>query len=525
MRLEILDNGVPLAQVLANAYRPDLQQAGLGSGRHGFDALIPGGLSPLAHHVIEVRYTADGAGIREAPVVIEPADRFDAVLEQAVAQAVEALDDGNGRQRALSFMLEQVDRLLREQAEADGRRAERQIYQQFRRRWGPQADSINTDRITIAADPGLRALVIDERVPVAGRDAGSQAILSHMRALQRLGYAVSFIAADEGNGADATALEAAGITRCGPPFYASAEDVLRRQSGCFDVVYLHRAPIAARYLTLARHYNQRARILYSVADLHHLRLERQAAIEERTELLAASRRVRLEECTAAWSADAVITHSTAEAALLRQAVPEAKIHLAGWDLPLRQSKTPAAGRHGIAFIGHYAHAPNFDAALWLVNEIMPLVWQTDSSITCLLVGSAMPEHIRRLAGPNILPVGQIDDLGPTVFDRVRLTVAPLRFGAGIKGKVLESFAVGTPCAMSEMAAEGLPLCATLRALVGGDAAALAALIVGMHSDEAANEAAAQAGQALIRKHFNADATISALRGALKLAPAKDQDAA
>lgn len=514
--LRVFDNGASLGRVLANTYREDLREAGVGNGRHGFDWTVPGGLAPSVRHAIEIRCEADGTLISHGSVVIETVDSFDATLEQLVDDAVAALDTEAGRQHALAFLLGQIDRVLQYQSDAEGQRAERLAYRQFRRRWGPQAEVAST-----MPDPGLRALVIDGRVPVARRDAGSQVILSHMRALRHLGYAVSFVAADAWEPVDASgALATAGITHCAAPLYASVEDVLRRQAGCFDVVYLHREPIADRYLALARHHMPRARIIYSVADLHHLRLERQAAIEERPELLAASRRIRLAECTAAWGADAVITHSTAEAALLRQSVPQANVHVVGWDLPedgsIRKPRRSFKQRHGVGFIGHYPHAPNLDAARWLVEAVMPLVWQTDPDIHCYLVGSAMPETIRQLAQPRVIMVGQVNDLGEAVFNRVRLTAAPLRYGAGIKGKVLESLAVGVPCVMSEIAAEGLTLPANLQDLVGQDAEAIAAVICRMHADEAANQAASEAGRLLIDRDFTADTTISALRTVLKL---------
>jgi hypothetical protein len=569
--LQILDNGLPIARVLANRARDDLSAAGIGDGRHGFDIVIPGGLSPLARHVIQVRREADGAELAGSPAVIEAASGFDASLRQAVASAVAAAGPADDRDHMLSFMLAQADRLLQQRADAVGRRAERLTWRQFHRRWGPLAENapLHVPEDTpgyapanapgadagVAADPGLRALVIDERVPVAARDAGSQAILSHMRALQRLGYEVSFVAADEmavhemahdamtpgGPPRDASpvaALETAGVTCCGSPFYASAEDLLRRQAECFDVVYLHRSSIATRYLGLARRYMPRARILYSVADLHHVRLERQAAIEARPELLAAARRARLEECVAAWSADAVITHSTDEADLLRRAVPEASVYRVPWEVPggvgavvprvantaadgAKRRVVPAraapvrfASRCGVAFIGSYAHAPNVDAACWLVEAVMPLVWQADPTIECLLVGSDMPEAVRCLAGPGVMALGHVTDLGG-VLQRVRLTVAPLRYGAGVKGKVLDSMAAGVPCVMTPVAAEGLGLPASLRALVGEDAVQLASLICRLHGDAEVHRKAADAGRALIRENHNEAAVTAALQAAIE----------
>jgi hypothetical protein len=81
--LQILDNGRPIARVLSNMYRPDLEATGHGNGRYGFDIAIPGGLSPLTRHVIQVRREADGADLVGSPRMIEASDAFDAGLEQA----------------------------------------------------------------------------------------------------------------------------------------------------------------------------------------------------------------------------------------------------------------------------------------------------------------------------------------------------------------------------------------------------------------------------------------------------------
>jgi hypothetical protein len=127
-------------RVVANLARTDLAKAGIGSGRYGFDIIIPGGLSPLARHVLHVRREADGAELPGSPAVIEAAGGFDAGLQQAVASAVAAIGTGDDRDRALSFILEQAERLRQQRADVDGRRAERLVQRRLRLRWGPQAE-------------------------------------------------------------------------------------------------------------------------------------------------------------------------------------------------------------------------------------------------------------------------------------------------------------------------------------------------------------------------------------------------
>jgi glycosyltransferase involved in cell wall biosynthesis len=191
------------------------------------------------------------------------------------------------------------------------------------------------------------------------------------------------------------------------------------------------------------------------------------------------------------------------------------VHHVAWDVPLHRTAARWEARSGVAFIGSYDHAPNRDAARWLVESVMPLVWRDQPEVRCLLVGSGMPHAVRDLARPGVEALGQVDDLAASVFDRVRLTAAPLRFGAGLKGKVLDSLAAGVPCAMSEVAAEGMLLPSELRGLVGRDAPALAALVCRLHQDLTAHHALAEAGASWIGRTFGADTIAAGLRSAIE----------
>ncbi len=192
-----------------------------------------------------------------------------------------------------------------------------------------------------------------------------------------------------------------------------------------------------------------------------------------------------------------------------------------WEVPTGISNVPFRDRHGVAFIGNFNHMPNVDAAYWLADTVMPLVWQTDPSIECLLVGSQMPDPMRQLARPGLVPLGQVEDRA-TVFDRVRLTVAALRYGAGVKGKVLTSFGAGVPCIMTPIAAEGLAWPTTLSELVGRDATELADLIHRLHHDAAANLKASEAGQRLIAGGYNQASVVTALQQAIDLHPDRSE---
>ena len=259
---------------------------------------------------------------------------------------------------------------------------------------------------------------------------------------------------------------------------------------------------AQRYGALVRRWAPEARLVYSVADLHHLRAARRFAVEaglapDAPEGAEQAAGLRAAELMAVLGADAVITHSSFEASLLKRDAPEADIRLVPWDVPVTPA-APLGGRRGVAFVGSYGHAPNLDAAHVLLEKVMPLVWAEAPDIPLLLAGSDLPATLREAAAPfpaaKVLGwVAALDE----VFAQVRLTAAPLRYGAGLKGKVLDSLAAGIPCLCSPMAAEGMDLPPGLAALVTPSSEAMAAAILQLHRDDAGCAHLAMAAQAWV----------------------------
>jgi len=511
--LAVSIDGRVVGRLLADRFRADLQAAGIGDGNHAFDFMLPK-LSPFAAHEVRLLREVDGKDLPGSPFSLEPASQLDAKTEAGLAGLLADIDTDEAERHALAFLAEQTELLLARRAERDSGRLARQAQAEFRRRW---AGSLQDAGEAAPAQEALRprALFVDEFVPYAGRDAGSVAILSHMRAVAALGYEVSFVAARgmEDAGKLAALAEGEGISCFGAPFYYSVEDVLKRQAATFDVVYLHRIINARAYLALVQLYHPKARIIYSVADLHHLRLARQGEIQQRPELVAHSRAVAFAEFAAAAQAHAVVTHSPFEAKLLGERVPANKVHVVPWTVPVRPCAVPFAERAGLAVISQFGHPPNPDSVYWLTRHVMPLVWAEDPLFRCLIAGYGWAADSLPNRDERVEIVGPVDDL-MQVFSRVRLTAAPLRFGAGIKGKVLESFAAGIPCVMSAVAAEGIPLPPVLQALVAGNAEDMARIILTLNRDEAANEAAAKAGLAMIAAETSEQRVLEAMAAIL-----------
>jgi len=501
--LELLDGDGVIARVTANRYRADLEAAGIGDGRHAFAVRLAYGLSAAVAHELRVRRAADQAELHGSPLMIPPGAPDDRLIaaDQAIVAAADSARDTADLDALLTTLLAQVDQVRQRRATRHpvARDSQALITWAEERHQRPK-----------------RALVIDDRLPRLDRDAGSNAVISHVAALQSLGWKVEFIAARElsATAPAAEPLEALGVTCHRLPHASSVEDVLRRHHGRFDLVYLHRLSNAEAYAGLSRAWQPKARLVYNVADLHHLRLAGQARLEGCLEAMADARWTRQREITAMRMVDAVITHSTAEAAYLAREVPGAAVHVVPWATPLRAQPQPVEARRGVAFIGSYDHAPNVDAVRWLAEAIMPLVWQRQPDLPCLIAGSGWPADPPFLRHRSVTVIGSLRQLGD-LFDAVRLTVAPLRFGAGVKGKVLDSLAAGMPCVMTPVAAEGIALPSTLQGLVAGEPADLADAICRLHDDPEALRVTGEAGRALIRSTCSEIAVRQAMDAALR----------
>lgn len=497
-----------VARCLADRFRADVRDAGFGDAHCGFEIWLPQPLPPLSQQVVTLRHEGSGEHLYGSPHLLPASTVLDEVTREAIATIADAVVDPDALADALRVFAGHAERLRdRLAARRSGgwdRQRRRGLGWQDPLLSGTGADAGPATRVP-------RALVIDDHLPEAQRDAGSNAVLSHMRALRRLSYDVTFAPATLQG--DPAALDAEGIATCLRPWYASVEDVLQRQAGAFDLVYLHRMTNASRYLGLVRQHQPRARLIYGVADLHFLRTARQGRVQALPEFLGLSERQRAVEMAAAQQSDVVITHSSYEAELLRPNLPLDRVHVIPWAVRPQPTSVPFAERRGAAFVAHFPHQPNADAARTLLERVMPAVWAQDASLPCLLVGSDMPSWVGALAVSPAEALGAVPDLA-AVFARVRLTVAPLGFGAGIKGKVLTSLAAGIPCACTTVAAEGLDLPAPLGELVADHPAALAAIILRLDRDEAFNAACADAGLHYVAARLSEDAIDRLLRRAL-----------
>ena len=349
-------------------------------------------------------------------------------------------------------------------------------------------------------------LIVDAVTPAPDQDSGSVDMVNLIRILTSLGWRVHFVPqtnyAHFGRYTDE--LQELGVECVYFPPYRTLEHYLEDNSDVFDTVFVCREPIARSVMpVIAKKLPKAKRVFYTV-DLHYLRSERQAELSKDPRISVEAQKTKNSELALMRQSDLTILLSEVEKDIIADELPGARTAIVPLirDIPGRRSGFQA--RSNVVFIGSFNHPPNVDAVEWLVKEIWPLVRQRKVNARLRICGSNMPDAVRRLCmqEPDIEAVGFVADLGE-VFDHCRLSVAPLRFGAGLKGKLATSFGYGVPCiatrvAIEGMSEDGLEPCR----LQGETAEDLADLIAHYYRSEQDWERASRASLAYVEQQFS-----------------------
>lgn len=329
-----------------------------------------------------------------------------------------------------------------------------------------------------------RVLVIDHLTPTPNQDAGSLITYNMLLLLREMNFQVTYIAENDFRHQQeyTMALQRAGIEVLYAPYVTTVEQHLKESGARYMLALLFRPSVFEAHIGNIRKYCTQAKALYHTVDLHFLRMSREAALQVDKTKQKAAEDMRQRELSAIRAADASIVVSTAELALLQPMLPDAKLHVFPLILDIAKTCPPFGSRKNIIFVGGYQHTPNVDAVKYFVTSIMPLLRQRLPGVLFYAAGSNTPDEIKALASADVIICGFIDDLEPTL-NEMRVSVAPLRFGAGIKGKIGSAMAIGLPVVATPLAAEGMSLTDGENILVAESAESFANAIVKLYQTE------------------------------------------
>ncbi len=364
----------------------------------------------------------------------------------------------------------------------------------------------------------MRVLVIDANLPTPSQDAGSVTTKLTLRLFRQLGYKVHFVPQDNflfKQGA-ATDLMREGVEVAYAPYEPDLETYLRRHGRQFDAIMVFRVTVLEQVLGLVRNLAPQAPVLFHTMDLHHLRLERQAQLSGDASELAAAATLRSKELGLVDAVDCTITHSTFERDLLSNAVPDAPVVVWPFMFPLHGTQVGFHARQDFCFLGGYGHAPNVDAVMFFVRDVLPLIHRQLPDAHFIIAGANPTAEVLALAGPHVVVTGQIDDLR-TVFDTARVFACSLRVGAGTKGKISAAMSYGVPVVSTACGAEGMDLRDGENVVLADVAEAFAAACVRLHEDGSLWQTLSDNGQALVRAQHSLEVGLAILRTSIETA--------
>jgi glycosyltransferase involved in cell wall biosynthesis len=388
----------------------------------------------------------------------------------------------------------------------------------FAERWAEQLkarhfpNAMNVFRARDRARGRKLVLVVDHYIPQRDRDAGSRAMLQTMQQLIALGHVVKFWPQnhyyDPIYRAD---LERLGIEIfAGPHRVGAFTEFMREHGSDIDYVMLSRPTVAVHFIEDVRQYSD-AKIVYYGVDLHYRRMLAQADVDG-GDLKDAESMHDLERRL--WLAsDAVIYPSDEEADVVRAETGLATIH----SVPLyfftehelqgiRKPLTPPR----VLFVAGFAHPPNVDAAIWLATEIFPLIRAAIPGVMLDMVGSNPADSVLALASDDIRVRANVSSQELSDFySEAAVAIVPLRFGGGVKLKVVEALSRGVPVVTTPVGAQGLPGLADVAAVAQSASELANAVVELLRKPDLAAEAM-ESGLNYVREHYSTERMAKAL---------------
>jgi hypothetical protein len=345
-------------------------------------------------------------------------------------------------------------------------------------------------------------LIIDEIIPEFNKDSGSRRLTEIIKLLLKNKVSV-FLIADlkqyKYKSDYIKKFKDLGVNVYQPSIdqkgqLVTKEDFIKLITPKIDVAWLHRPTIFSKFQSLVKTANPNIKLVFDMVDFHYVRLLREYELNKDEALKAEAEKflkIELENCE---NADVVIAISTTDKELLKQhfntdekVVLISNIHQ---HIDKSDNFNSFENRKDLLFVGSFRHDPNSDAVKYLKENIMPLVWKVIPDLKVNIIGSYITEEIEALASDKFKLLGFVDDLN-AVINTTKLFVAPLRFGAGIKGKIGQSLEHSLPLVTTNVGAEGFDFGEQTNVMIANNAEAIAQKVIDLYTnkilwDEASN---------------------------------------
>jgi GT2 family glycosyltransferase/SAM-dependent methyltransferase len=325
-----------------------------------------------------------------------------------------------------------------------------------------------------------RVLVLEVITPTPDCDAGSVTDINLIILLREMGFKVTFIAVDNFHYDQyVVALQKMGVEVLYRPYQTSVHEHLVEFGSSYDLVFLFRPQVAENNLEMVKGYCVNSKTLYYPHDLHHLRMQREINLLGDKSLEVQCSKIKTAELAAIKGVDLAIMVSNDELEIIQAEAPSANLKTFPLILDTPGTSVGFDERKDIIFIGGFNHKPNIDAINYFVIEVMPTVRQLLPGVVLHIVGSNPTDEVIGLGRDDIVVHGFVKDLN-SLLEKMKVSIVPLRYGAGVKGKVGTSMAAGLPVVTTAIGAEGMNLQHKINAMIADSPEEFADAIAGVY---------------------------------------------
>lgn len=353
-----------------------------------------------------------------------------------------------------------------------------------------------------------RILVIDRTVPNFDKDAGGRCTYMYLKIFQSIGLAITFIGDDyKKSNPYNSFLQQRGIEVLYGDIYKSNRDKwLKNNLNHFDFVFLQRPNIAMKYIDLIKK-NFNGKIFYFAHDLHYMRLRREYNITKNNNTLKLSQFFEKVEYDIFSKTDVGYVVGSYEQKIIKEKFknkPIYNIPIYIYEKQLSNINKDFSIRRDLIFVGGFSHTPNKDAMLWFSKDIFPHILKKYPEMKLNIVGSHIPIVIKKLQSKNIkISENMSDEDLKSLYQKCRIAIAPLRFGAGVKGKIVEAAYNQIPIITTSIGVEGLDN-SFGALLVEDDALKIAQLICSIYTDFEKLKKISDSEKVFIEKYFTTE---------------------
>ena len=302
-------------------------------------------------------------------------------------------------------------------------------------------------------------LIIDDYVPRYDINAGSRTVFQYLNLFLQLGYNIKFIDNTfHRNEPYTSILEQLGIEVLYGPYFARNWKIWLKKNGNYiDFAFLNRPNISIKYIDTIKQYSN-AKILYYGHDLHFLREQKEYDIKKDKKLLKSSMEWKNIETEIFGKADISYFPSQIEVDEIKKINTSFNVKTIPAYIYKKKliKKRDFIKTKDIMFVGGFFHNPNTDGVLWYINHIYPELKKKRPEIKTYIIGSNVPDEISILDIDNLIITGFVTDKQLNdYYNNCRLSIVPLRYGGGIKGKTIEAMYNQMPIVTTSIGAEGI----------------------------------------------------------------------